>query len=189
VDARPRAERPRGESPRYINRGNAIVRSQTERPTAPRVQPQERARAPRAAEGARQPYAWDRPSYRPPANTGRTTTAPAPAYRERAVPRSEVYQPRSEPTAPRRERSAAPYAPSYDAAPHRAYEPAARPSYTPPPAPQRPSQIREHSPMPSPRGAPSGGDRAVPRPSNGGHAAPSRGEGHAAGGRSRSRGR
>lgn len=62
------------QSPRYVNRGNEIVRSQTAQPIAPRDTAVTRtapspARAPAPGQPSsadHQPRAWDNPSYRPP---------------------------------------------------------------------------------------------------------------------------
>jgi translation initiation factor IF-2 len=52
-------------TPRYINRGDQIVRSQTGRPIAPRDSVAPRA-TPNSAPASREGRAWDNPAYRPP---------------------------------------------------------------------------------------------------------------------------
>jgi hypothetical protein len=103
-------------SPRYINRGNEIVRSQTAQPIAPRDNAVTRtAPAPVSGQGAaagRQPRAWDNPSYRPPNYNPPAPNSPV----ERTMPRAMVQaSPRYDPALPRQPAAAAqrPSAPEY----------------------------------------------------------------------------
>ena len=171
------------DAPRYINRGNEIVQSRTERPTSP-------ASAPRAVprNGDNRNFAppenGDSPRFAQPAVTPRVTengdsrnsrTAPAPGnegsprFGQQARPRNgdspHFEAPRAE---PRGESPA--YRPRYEPRFEPAPQPA--PSAQPAPAITRPAARERPAPTPPPqRSAPAndpsppaaGGERAVPR--------------------------
>lgn len=78
----------RASSPRYVNRGDEIVRSQTGPAIAPRQSTMSQddrplpGRADSAGVARRPTYAWDNPVYQPPSSTRGS---------ERAVPRAELH--------------------------------------------------------------------------------------------------
>jgi hypothetical protein len=151
----------RAAAPRYVNRGNDIVRSQTARPIPPRASatvqggPNTAGRGdtaiPRAAPSQNSPgisaqrptRAWDNPSYRPP-NYNPAPSRTAPAYTAPSY-NSPSYN-----------------APAY-AAPNRGYERAMPGQGGAPTAPR--GDPRPSAPAYS---RPSGGEHAAPRSSGGG---------------------
>jgi hypothetical protein len=147
-------------SPRYVNRGDDIVRSQTARPIPPRDTAVARtAPAPNSSPGvyAQRPMrAWDNPAYRPP-NYNPSPSRTAPAY---SAPAS----------------SAPAYRPPAYSAP--VYPAPGRTSERAMPRAEPPPQAPRFEPAPRPQGngyarpaAPSGGEHAAPRSSPGGAAA------------------
>jgi hypothetical protein len=186
--------RGRAEAPRFVNRGNDIVRSQTAPAVAPRDNAVSRT-TPGAQAGSsaaqRQRYAWDNPAYRPPAAGDPNGVAPRGI--DRAVPRTEA--PSAPAYAPNygagrsytRPNMDTPRAPSGAAVPNQMSQPQ-RPAYQPPssgrgygPAPSRAEGLapsRVEGPAPSRvegAGRPSGGsERAAP-------AAPRAGSGNGGG--------
>ena len=71
-------------NPRYVNRGDQIVRSQTARPVAPRDTAVPRA-APNSTPASREGRAWDDPAYRPP---NYNPTSPRSGAYQRTMPQS-----------------------------------------------------------------------------------------------------
>jgi hypothetical protein len=168
---------PRGTTPsRYVNRGDEIVRSQTERPTAPTVRPDiDRERAgvgaqpgfarPRTApEGParRVETARDFPSPSPAPNAPAAAAPPVPSgrYRQPAYPAPDMRGYRTRPGAPEatpRSPEAAPVAPSRIERQEPAREPVpqnyARPrgyeARPPSPAPSRVEAPQRSAPAPS----------------------------------------
>jgi hypothetical protein len=90
-------DRGTGQTPRYVNRGSEIVRSQTAQPIAPSGRAGARSLPPQPAAGVTQQperRAWDNPAYRPPGYAPsyetRPTSAPQPRGNDRVVPRQEA---------------------------------------------------------------------------------------------------
>jgi Family of unknown function (DUF6600)/FecR protein len=187
----------RSQPPRYVNRGDTIVRSQTARPIAPRDTVAPRATPNSAAQ--RESRAWDNPAYRPP----NYSPAPRSGGYERTLPQSTPAQPRGferpgdravpgfqTPAGRPFERSYERRAPQYQSAPRA--EPSAPRGFdrgAERPMPREQASPRQAEPRQSERAAPaprpSGGDRAAPRSSSGGEGRAS----SSGSGRQRGRGR